>query len=390
MVVKEPSLPPYLVNPIHKLYMPKDIAILLVGDKYLMHYLIVSLSEFKHIKIHVLSYSKNNILKYSRLKTGMSYYPKPENDTEWADQINNEIRAKDIALVLPVDDKSIKRAIKCQDAIGSHKLALIPDEENYNIAVNKWKLYKFMRKHNMSCPNSKKYSEGLIVEKLSYPLIVKPISNTQGGDGVKLFKSAQELKGFLEKFQFKREKIIQDYVDGHNAGCSVLCRNGEIIRYTIQKEILRDRNPYKPLLAVKIQEDKSILKLVKQLMKGLNWTGVAHIDLKLDTASNTYKILEINTRYWGSLYASTLAGINFPYEHILSSLQFKPTEATFREVEYINIKGVAHKSFVNPFYLLRLKLLLKNSQIKYTLRDPLPSGLKYAEIIWNRVKKRMN
>jgi predicted ATP-grasp superfamily ATP-dependent carboligase len=48
------------------------------------------------------------------------------------------------------------------------------------------------------------------------------------------------------------------------------------------------------------------------LLKRLEWKGIAMVEWKLDPVDNTPKLMEINPRFWGSLELAIRAGVDFP------------------------------------------------------------------------------
>ncbi len=48
-------------------------------------------------------------------------------------------------------------------------------------------------------------------------------------------------------------------------------------------------------------------------MKSLRWTGVAHVEFKIDPRDRKPKLLEVNPRFWGSLQLAVESGIDFPF-----------------------------------------------------------------------------
>ena len=49
-----------------------------------------------------------------------------------------------------------------------------------------------------------------------------------------------------------------------------------------------------------------------ELLKRLEWTGIAMVEWKLDPIDNTPKLMEINPRFWGSLELAIRSGVDFP------------------------------------------------------------------------------
>jgi len=54
-----------------------------------------------------------------------------------------------------------------------------------------------------------------------------------------------------------------------------------------------------------------------QLLKSLDWQGIAMVEWKEDPRDRTPKLLEINPRFWGSLELAIRSGVNFPFMYAL-------------------------------------------------------------------------
>jgi len=72
------------------------------------------------------------------------------------------------------------------------------------------------------------------------------------------------------------------------------------------------KSKYRAAVGIEFVYDERVVQVVERLMRLLNWSGVAHIDLRFDQDEDEIKVIEINGRYWGSLLGSLNAGINFP------------------------------------------------------------------------------
>jgi predicted ATP-grasp superfamily ATP-dependent carboligase len=49
-----------------------------------------------------------------------------------------------------------------------------------------------------------------------------------------------------------------------------------------------------------------------ELLRRFNWNGVAMVELKVDRATGTPYVMEVNGRFWGSLQLAIDAGVDFP------------------------------------------------------------------------------
>ncbi len=50
-----------------------------------------------------------------------------------------------------------------------------------------------------------------------------------------------------------------------------------------------------------------------RLLDLLGWHGVAMVEFRYDARSGTYKLMEINPKFWGSLDLALAAGVDFPH-----------------------------------------------------------------------------
>lgn len=109
------------------------------------------------------------------------------------------------------------------------------------------------------------------------------------------------------------EILLQDFIDGFDVTCNVFCEKGKLLAYTMQKAVLVKSVKVTPQTEFIFFNDDSLLELMKDLMLSLNWSGVANIDFRFDKINKTYKVIEINPRFWFNTEASAMMNVNFPY-----------------------------------------------------------------------------
>jgi len=66
--------------------------------------------------------------------------------------------------------------------------------------------------------------------------------------------------------------------------------------------VLRESIPVEPILKAHSE----------RLLRALDWHGVAMVEFKRDNLAGSYKLMEVNGRFWGSLQLAIDAGVNFP------------------------------------------------------------------------------
>lgn len=332
------------------------------------------LSQCNDYKLFVISSKKRTAAKYSKYKSYYKYY-KRTTDADWLKIVNNEIETQNISVVIPIAENEIRFFIKYSNQISKKaKIILLPELNAFETAINKLALSEFLVKNNLPHPKSLLVNDFKSIESIIYPVLVKPLSE-KGGDGILRFETAKNFK----KYAKDKELFVQHYIEGYDIDCSVLCINGKVLTYTIQKGCLQGDTVYAPQLGLDFIENESVLEVTKQLMDALNWSGVAHVDLRYDQKANDYKIIEVNARFWGSVEASKVAGINFPELVIQAALGEIITHKPYSHINYLRFKGFLKTVKIHPSSLFRLNFILNNTEVKSVLKDPLPTLFRFLE-----------
>ncbi|TDU34497.1 ATP-grasp domain-containing protein [Gelidibacter sediminis] len=361
------------------------------AESHLSIYVINSLSQIKDIKIFIMSNEKYTPLRYSRHIHHFSYYIKSEHALDWISNINIEIKTHQIDMIMPIFENGIETIIKYRNYLKTNKVCLLPSFKNFEIAKNKWLLSKHLLGNDIPSPRTILYSpqHTFNLEQFTFPIILKPILETGGGDGVYFFENSEAFQSHVLKTKIISDQIVQEYVKGYDIGCSVLCENGKILAFTIQKGTMLNSNPFRPLLGVKFVFEDDLYKTVEKLMKSLHWSGVAHIDLKYDAENKMFKVIEINPRFWGSLDASLMAGVNFPYLYCLASLNQRFDLPDYKHIDYLNLKGLAKSITKHKSLLFDFNFISKNTPMTLLLLDPFTTVIKYSLLIKNSVLNKI-
>lgn len=205
---------------------------------------------------------------------------------------------------------------------------------------------------------------------MDFPLVAKPTYGFNGGMGVRLVKNRKELLEYVKTSKADNPILLQKFIEGFDVTCSVLFKNGEIQAYTMQKAVLVESIKVTPQFEFSFFHDEDLLELMKDLMKALNWSGVANIDFRLDKTDNTYKVIEINPRFWLNTEASALAGVNFPYLYCLSTLNEKVEFTPVKNGTFLHLKALVKHLKRNPLLIFKTKFLLNNTPVRFVIKDP--------------------
>lgn len=155
-----------------------------------------------------------------------------------------------------------------------------------------------------------------IAHTIEYPVLIKPRVSS-GSRGIVYVKNKDELISLYgnvhKQYPFP---LIQEYIpDGSGVyGVGLLFNfNSEVRASFVYKRIRSYPVMGGPsTLRESVQRD-DIREIAISLMKSLMWTGVAHVEFKIDPRDGRPKLLEVNPRFWGSLHLAIESGIDFPF-----------------------------------------------------------------------------
>jgi predicted ATP-grasp superfamily ATP-dependent carboligase len=287
-----------------------------------------------------------------------------------------------IDVILPVSEEGVLFAATERETLS--KLATlppIPDLESLKTAKNKWLLNQFACQHGLPAPETTLVTHdptfGQRVSALKYPVLLKPTSLTNG-QGIRRFDTLSDLQRFLKsqgETLFKDRHLVQTYVPGYDLGLSVLCRDGELLAFTIQRGIMAHR--LGSLMAMEFVRRDDVLDVGQKLLAALRWNGVAHIDFRHDSRDGRVKIIEMNARYWGSLLGSLVAGVNFPYLACLAAQDVSFPVPKYQLSKYAHTTTAIKEGLLWFLGKSSLKgFSFRETGLRFFLPDPLPEIVK--------------
>ena len=338
--------------------------------------------------IYLLTNKKNNPAKHSKFLSGYYEYEDQESKQQIIEKIIKLVKENQIDLIMPIGEGDGRLVSEYRETLEKYATCTwLPDIDKFDIGVNKRRLAEELIQNNIPCPSFTLVSnaDNLFekAEEFGYPVLVKP-SRGASGRLIKKIDTREELEEFAQTANQNNEFILQPYIMGSDIDCSVLCKDGEIICYTIQQGIADEGNSFKPRESIEFVDDLEVLEVTSRMMKVLNWSGVAHVDLRKDEADKKVKIIEINGRFWASVVASHLkAEVNFPV--ILAKLSLGDTVD-------IPKQKVSKQLSLKDYFQLKLKskekVRLNDTKFSYYKHDLNARGFQVLEKIKNIVIRK--
>ena len=157
-------------------------------------------------------------------------------------------------------------------------------------------------------------------DDLRYPLVLKPgRSVAENGTGrhklgVRYAMDASGLAAALDTLPPSAYPLLlQQRIVGPGIGIFLLLWKGEFVA-TFAHRRLREKPPSGGVSVYResIEPPPNIVERSRALLERFDWEGVAMIEYKLDAATGTPFLMEVNGRFWGSLQLALDAGVDFP------------------------------------------------------------------------------
>lgn len=338
------------------------------------------------LKLHVI------VNKRAPLKISLSRYCSshsfdiPQNDFqalyEAVSAVSNSIP---IDVILPISERGVRFVAAKRDLLYERfKLPALPDIQSLEMVSNKHSLNEFARKCHVPTPPTVFVKHGSpmyrAISSLSFPVLMKPLAES-GGKGIRRFNSIEDLQDELARPAgrlYQQGCVVQEWLSGSDTDLSVLCRDGEMLAYTIQKKLASYDTPFQRGKVIEFINHEEVLLNGRKLLSALNWNGVAHLDFICRNKDEEPCLIDFNPRYWGTLCGSVLAGVNFPFLHYLTALDGSFSRPEYRLTKYGELSP--QEVWLEPFLKTAVGdvSLMNESNFAFIYGDPLPFLLSSA------------
>jgi len=315
--------------------------------------------------------SKNEELMYSPLCR--NFFPIPEEysfeekSPEIVPLIKKVAEENNIDIIYPSGFESVKFLSLFQDELSQIKPCVpVPTLEAISQISDKNIFASFCQDHDIPHPKTYLLKDLRIIEQNSlpvqYPLLTKPL-RMSASKGIYTF---HEKDALLEYLKTQKEDgsntlplLLQEFIPGFDIDFNGFSRKGHLSAWTIQKFIEIPRKNNKSLRWIQFLKNDDILRIGKKIIAETKYSGPIHVDLRIDERNNKVVAIEVNPRFWASIFASMCDGVNFADVAVQSMLD----PEYVKEPKYSNrIWGTPHRL---PFLLLSER---KTKFITYALQ----------------------
>lgn len=243
----------------------------------------------------------------------------------FADSIERQVRAEGVDVLLPISDGALLALLPRRDRLLPCRVPF-PDLDQVHRVADKQQVAAAAAAAGISTPvqhvlHTPEERAALELGALRYPLVVKPSrSVSDRSDGtrdtqrVRYARDAAELEEVLGSLpRHGYPLLLQQRVVGPGVGIFLLLWSGQIVASFAHRR-LREKPPAGGVSVYResIPADPTLVSRSRALLDCFGWEGVAMVEYKLDAATGTPYLMEINGRFWGSLQLAVDAGVDFP------------------------------------------------------------------------------
>jgi predicted ATP-grasp superfamily ATP-dependent carboligase len=155
---------------------------------------------------------------------------------------------------------------------------------------------------------------------LPYPVVIKPARSVSDYGGIRAKHTVRHAQD-ADQFRARAAELpasafpllVQQRVIGAGCGVFLLRWANETVAAFAHRRI-REKPPAGgvSVYAEAVPLNSTLVQQSEQLLASFAWQGVAMIEYKMDEATDSAYLMEVNGRFWGSLQLAIDAGVDFP------------------------------------------------------------------------------
>ncbi len=156
---------------------------------------------------------------------------------------------------------------------------------------------------------------GYALEDLRAPLYLKldALHGSGGPSQVRRFDDLESLRLEIPAIERQYDRyLVQEHAEGIGVGAFFLRWNGAILATLMHRRL--HEVPYTGGQS-SLRETwwhERIHADAENRLNALDWQGVGMFEYRWDPASDEFRLMEFNARFWGSLHLALFAGVDFP------------------------------------------------------------------------------
>ncbi|WP_331234067.1 carboxylate--amine ligase [Natronorarus salvus] len=269
--------------------------------------------------IHLGESFRWNLTRFSKHVDGTISYPSPdEKPAGFVDALLRKLRRTDYDVVIPTRDATTRLLATHRDRFDPLTSLYLADAKKIERFADKGETIRLAQ--NAGTPVPRTYFPEdtpleTIAEEVSYPALVRA-RRASGSRGIVRVESADEMqRAYTEVERDYGVPIIQEYVShegGHFSIGTLFDENSEPVAVHVYEETKQYPVSGGPAVEAKSVPVEPWVDGMLGILREVNWVGPAHMDVLYDPDDATYKLLEVNPRFWMSVGLTIRSGVDIP------------------------------------------------------------------------------
>jgi len=274
--------------------------------------------------VHVGAASPHSLAGGSRYSRSETLLPSPLSEgTAFIDAVAGLVKRTGASVLIPVTEASALKVLEYRDRFGATVIPL-PERSIFQRICDKVEVLRVAEAIGIPAPARLTVGDRAqlieALDRIRFPVVLKParsVGDAGGGRlklGVTYALTRAELDAAVERLGPESFPLmLQERIEGPGVGVFLL-RWGGRTRAAFAHRRIREKPPsggvsvYRESIAL----PSDLVAKSEELLARFDWEGVAMVEYKVDQASGTPFLMEINGRFWGSLQLAIDAGVDFP------------------------------------------------------------------------------
>ena len=302
--------------------------------------LVRSLGRAGH-RVHVASASRRSLAGSSRFARADHAIPEAlAAPAAHVDALAALARSLGAEVLVPVTEGSLLAVLPARAQFDGVTIPFV-DFEQFSAISDKARVLAEARAIGIAVPEAinvarREELTAEVARLLRYPVVLKPSRSVSAGAGSAAKHDVRHAADAAELMRIAGELpasafplLVQRRIVGPGQGIFLLRWDGRTVARFAHRR-LREKPPAGgvSVYSESVAADDALVAKSESLLERFGWRGVAMVEYKLDAATGTPYLMEVNGRFWGSLQLAIDAGVDFPALLVRAAMNEQPAAVT--------------------------------------------------------------
>ncbi len=288
--------------------------------------------------VFVCTARERSLAGASRYAKAEASVPSALSDPDgFTEEVERSVRRWSVRVLLPVSEAALLALLPVRGRFAGVRIPF-PAMDVFQAISDKGRVLGCARELGIAVPSyrtltSAQEAGSVTGREITFPVVVKPtrsvVENRLGRVKTQVRYAADDaaLRSALADLpESAYPVLLQRRVLGPGIGIFLLRWGGRIVAAFAHRRI-REKPPSGGVSVYResVRADPLLVQQSSALLAQLGWEGVAMVEYKIDSATGTAYLMEVNGRLWGSLQLAIDAGVDFPTLLVAAALGEEPS-----------------------------------------------------------------